>query len=404
MTDGGGDGSGGLLSGIRVVEMSHVMAAPACGLLLADMGADVIKVERLPHGDGIRGNGPFADGESAPFAMMNRNKRGAALDTGTDGGKAALRRLIAGADVFVENYRPGAMERYGAGYREMAKANPGLVYCSVSGFGGTGPYAGRGGFDLVAQGMSGLMSITGEGPGRPPVKVGAPVTDITAGTLAALGIVAALFKRAGTGRGQLVDTSLLEAGILHTCWQSAIFLASGERPAAMGSAHPLMAPYQAFRTGDGWINVGAANQGLWLKLVELLGVPELAGDPRFAGPEERRANLADLQEALAPVFETDTADGWFARLDAAGIPAGPVLDIAGMTTDEHVLARGMIAEVGTSRGGPMRVLGHPVKYSENPAAIRRRAPRLGEHTREVLGEAGYSGEEIRALEAAGAIA
>jgi crotonobetainyl-CoA:carnitine CoA-transferase CaiB-like acyl-CoA transferase len=394
---------GGLLSGIRVIEMSHVMAAPTCGLLLADMGADVVKVERLPDGDGIRKYAPFSDGESAPFAMMNRNKRGVALDMRTNEAKAILRRLLLSADVFVENYRQGAMAHYGVGQEQMAEANPRLIYCSVSGFGATGPYAERGGFDLVAQGMSGLMSITGEGPGHPPVKVGAPVTDITAGTLAAMGIVAALFKRASSGRGQFVDTSLLEAGIMHTYWQSAIYMASGEVPAAMGSAHPLMAPYQAFKTKDGWINLGAANQGLWLKLVELLGAPALANDPRFAGPNERLDHLSALQGALAPVFEADTTDSWFARLDAAGIPAGPVFDIAQMTSDEHVLARGMVQEVGTSQDGPMRVLGHPVTYSSNPASIRRRAPRLGEHTADVLTEVGYSDEEIRALRGAGAI-
>ena len=398
-----GDNGSGLLSGIRVIEMSHVMAAPTCGQLLADMGADVIKVERLPDGDSIRKSGPFTDGESAPFAMMNRNKRGIALDMMTDEAKAVLRRLIEGADVFVENYRQGAMDHYGVGFEEIAKSNPRLVYCSVSGFGSTGPYAERGGFDLVAQGMSGLMSITGEGPGRPPVKVGAPVTDITAGSLAAMGIIAALLKRASTGRGQFVDTSLLEAGIMHTYWQAAIYMASGEVPTAMGSAHPMMAPYQAFKTKDGWINLGAANQGLWRKLVELLGEPGLADDPRFMGPNERIENLQALEEALAPVFETDTTDGWFRKLDAAGIPAGPVVDIAEMTSDEHVLARGMVIEVGTSQGGPMRVLGHPVKYSDNPAEIRRPAPRLGEHTADVLAEAGYSDAEIRALQDAGSI-
>ena len=389
-----------LLGGCRVLDMAGEPAM-ITGRVLADMGADVIKVERLPYGDSIRGSGPYTDDESAPFAMMNRNKRGVALDMKTDEAKGVLRRLIEGADVFVENYRLGAMAHYGVGHEEMAKVNGGLVYCSISGFGGTGPYAERGGFDLVAQGMSGLMSITGEGPGRPPVKVGAPVTDITAGSLAALGIVAALFKRASTGRGQLVDTSLLEAGIMHTFWQSAIHMASGELPTAMGSAHPLMAPYQAFKTKDGWINLGAANQGLWLKLVELLGVPKLADDPRFTGPNERRDNLQALQGALTPVFETDTADNWFAKLDDAGIPAGPVFDIAQMTSDEHVLARGMIEDVGTSRGGPMRVLGHPVKYSGNPAAIHRPAPRLGEHTAEILIEVGYSDDEVRDLENAG---
>ena len=396
-------GADGLLTGLRVIEMSHVMAAPACGMLLADMGADVIKVERLPAGDDVRRNGPYTDGESAPFAMMNRNKRGVALDMRSDAGKQTLARLIAGADVFVENYRKGAMAHYGVDYDDVAGSNPGLVYCSVSGFGRTGPYADRGGFDLVAQGMSGLMSITGEGPGRPPVKVGAPVTDITAGTLAAMGILAALVKRGATGRGQFVDTSLLEAGIMHTYWQSAIYMASGEVPTAMGSAHPLMAPYQAFRTKDGWINLGGANQGLWLKLVELLGRPDLADDPRFGTQEDRKHNLDALEQALAPIFEQETTDAWFAKLDEAGIPSGPVLDIAQMTSDDHVTERGMVVEVGTSEGGPMRALGHPVKYSANPAAIRRPAPRLGQHTAEVLREVGYSDDEISALAEAGAI-
>ena len=239
---------GGLLAGIRVIEFSHVMAAPTCGMMLADMGADVIKVERLPGGDSVRGSAPFTDDVSAPFTMMNRNKRGLALDLRSEDGKAVFQRLIEGADVFIENYRMGAADHYGVGYTEMQAANPRLVYCSVSGFGRTGPYAERGGFDLVAQGMSGLMSITGEGPGRPPVKVGAPVTDITAGILAAMGILGAIIKRGQTRRGQLVDTSLFEAGITHTYWQSAIFMASGVLPEAMGSAHPLMAPYQAFET------------------------------------------------------------------------------------------------------------------------------------------------------------
>ena len=365
----------GLLSGIRVIEMSHVMAAPACGLLLADMGADVIKVERLPHGDDIRRYQPIRQGESAAFAMMNRNKRGAALDMKSDGGKAALRRLIEGADVFIENYRRGAVETYGAGYGQVRETCPRLVYCSLSGYGRTGPYADRGGFDLVAQGMSGLMSITGEGPGRPPVKVGAPVTDTTAGVLGAMGIVAALLKRTETGRGQYVDTSLFEAGIMHTYWQSAIYLASGEVPGAMGSAHPLAAPYQAFRTRDGWITIGAANQNSWLKLVELLDAPGLASDPRFAEPAARMENRDALVDALSVYFSADTTETWMERLEAAGMPGGPVLDIAQMTKDPQTIARGMVQDIGTSTGGAMRVLGHPVKYSDDPARHPPTRPR-----------------------------
>ncbi|MBT3553099.1 MAG: CoA transferase [Rhodospirillaceae bacterium] len=394
---------GGLLAGIRVIEFSHVMAAPTCGMMLADMGADVIKVERLPGGDSVRGSAPFTDDVSAPFTMMNRNKRGLALDLRSEDGKAVFQRLIEGADVFIENYRMGAADHYGVGYTEMQAANPRLVYCSVSGFGRTGPYAERGGFDLVAQGMSGLMSITGEGPGRPPVKVGAPVTDITAGILAAMGILGAIIKRGQTRRGQLVDTSLFEAGITHTYWQSAIFMASGVLPEAMGSAHPLMAPYQAFETADGWINLGSANQNLWQKLTELLGAPELADDARFAQPNARRDNHLELAEALNGYFRGATTDEWFARLDAAGIPAGPVLDIAEMTEDAQTVARDMVQEVASEAGDPIRVLGHPVKYSEHPASISRPAPALGEHTAEVLLEAGYTEVEIAGFREAGVI-
>ena len=394
---------GGLLDGIRVIELSHVMAAPTCGLHLSDMGADVIKVERLPDGDTVRRNGPFVDGESAGFAMMNRGKRGVALDLRSGGGRAILRRLADQADVFIENYRRGAMEHYGVGWESVRGTNPRLVYCTVSGYGATGPLAGQGGFDLVAQGMSGLMSITGEGPGRPPVKVGAPVTDITAGTLAAMGILGALVARGRTGEGQYVDTSLYEAGIMHTYWQSAIFLNSGEVPAAMGSAHPMMAPYQAFPTADGWINVGSANQGLWLKLIELLGAPELADDERFAEPPERIENLDRLVEVLTPLFKAKSTAEWQALLDGAGIPAGPVYDVAEMAADPQTRARGMIRETETHGGSAMRVLGHPVKYSAAETPVRRPSPALGEHNREVLLEFGYDAAEIDAFEESGAI-
>jgi len=386
-----------LLAGVRVIEMSHVMAAPTTGLMLADMGADVIKVERLPMGDDVRRLEPYVDDESAPFAMMNRNKRSIGLNLKTDVGKAALKRLIKGADVFVENYRQGAMEHYGVGYEQIKDDNLGLIYCSISGYGRTGPYAEKGGFDLVAQGMSGIMSITGESAERPPVKVGAPVTDITAGTLGAMGILGALFHKAQSGEGQFVDTSLFEAGIMHTYWQSAIFMASGELPVAMGSAHPLMAPYQAFQTSDGWLNIGSANQGLWQKLTAFLGVPELADDPRFREPKDRIDNLAELVDELTSFFKTDTTEAWQQKLEAAGIPAGPVLNIEQMTANEQTLARDMVADVGSSEGSSLRVLGHPVKYSETPAAIQRRAPGLGEHTEEVLKEFGFSVEEIAEL-------
>ena len=301
MTNVAGQKKTGPLTGLKVIDLSHVMAGPTCAMLLADMGADVIKVEKIPGGDDARRMAPpTIAGESAAFLMMNRNKRGIALDLKTEAGRMVLSRLLQDADVLIENYRRGTMERMGFGYEALHASNPRLIYCSISGFGRTGPYADRGGFDLVAQGMSGLMSITGEGPGCPPVKLGAPVTDITAGILACVGILAALHSRASSGQGQMVDTSLFEAGIIHTYWQSAIAFATGQAPGPMGTGHPLNAPYQAFPAADGWITVGAANQGNWLRLLEALEAPELGYDPRFANNPERMRNLPALQCGADP--------------------------------------------------------------------------------------------------------
>ena len=392
-----------MLDGLTVLEMGHVVAAPSAGLLLADMGADVIKVERLPGGDFVRTNPPMVDGESAYFAMLNRNKRGVALNLGGEGGRGVLKRLMMGADVFIENLRAGAMAHYGLAYDQVKADCPRLVYCAISGFGQTGPYAQRGGFDLVAQGMSGLMSLTGEGPGRPPVKVGVPVTDITAGALATVGILGALIRRSLTGKGQLVDTSLFEAGIMLTYLQSAIHLASGEVPGAMGSAHPVMAPYQAFKTADGWIIIGAGNQRNWLKLVDCLETPDLARDPRFAESADRMANLDDLVATLDQILSQRPGAEWLERLEGAGIPSGPVLDVAAMAADPQTRARSMIQEVKAASGAPIRVIGHPVKYSDTPAAIRRGAPGLSEHTAQVLREFGFDDGEVADLAEAGDI-
>lgn len=394
----------GPLKGIKVIELAHVMAGPTCGLMLADLGADVIKVEKIPGGDDTRSFLPPAVGdESAAFLMMNRNKRGIAVDLKSADGKAVLRRLLERADVLTESYRRGAMERMGFGYEALKRDYSRLVYCSVSGFGRTGPYADRAGFDLVAQGMSGLMSITGEGPGRPPVKVGAPVSDITAGILAAMGVVAALHARASTGAGQQVDTSLFEAGITLTYWQSAIALATGKAPEPMGSAHPLNAPYQAFETKDGWITVGAANQTNWLRLVELLGRQDLAADPRFKTNADRIQHQAVLADALAPDFKKRAGAEWLDVLERAKIPAGPVLDVLQMQSNEQTLAREMVVETRHSKLGAVKTIGLPVKFSATPGGVRRGAPLYGEHTREVLREHGFSDAEIDRMAGAGAI-
>lgn len=393
----------GPLSGLRVVELSHVMAGPACGLMLADMGAEVVKVEKVPGGDDSRRMiPPLQGGEAAAFMMMNRNKRGLALDLKHPEGKAVLHRLLDTADVLIENYRLGTLARLGFDYDSVAARNPGIVWCELSGFGRSGPYAERGGFDLIAQGMSGLMSITGEGAGRPPVKVGAPVTDIVAGYLAAMGILAALHERERSGRGQRVDTSLFEAGIALTYWQSAIALATGEAPGPLGSAHPLSAPYQAFETADGWITVGGANQNNWLRLLEVIGAKELAEDPRFATPGERLVNREPLAELLNQRFRMRSSAEWLEKLEAVGCPAGPVLDVVQMQADPQTLAREMVVELEHPTVGPMRTLGLPIKLSRTPGAVVSPAPRLGEHGRSLLAELGYGAAEIEALIAAGA--
>ena len=378
------------------------MAAPTCGLMLSDMGADVIKVERLPNGDDIRKLAPLVEGVSSPFVMMNRNKRGIAIDLKSLEGQAVLKDLIKDADILIENYRQGAVEAFGVGYEEVKKINERLIYCSISGFGRSGPYSSKGGFDLVAQGMSGLMSITGESADRPPVKVGAPVTDITAGVLGAMGILGALFKRGKTGKGQLVDTSLFEAGIMHTFWQSSIYFGSGEIPKAMGSAHPLMAPYQAFKTKDGWINVGSANQGLWEKLLVVLGAKKLLNEEKFSDPNRRLENLSELEELLTDFFGREKTEVWIEKLEAAGIPAGPVLNIEEMSLDPQTIARRMVREVG-NHGETFKVIGHPVKYSDYDTQIELSAPKLGEHTRDIMAELGYTEKKINLLLEKGAV-
>jgi crotonobetainyl-CoA:carnitine CoA-transferase CaiB-like acyl-CoA transferase len=394
----------GPLAGLKVIDLSHVMAGPTCALMLADMGAEVIKVEKVPGGDDTRRSvPPEIGGESAAFMMMNRNKRGIVLDLKTEGGKAALRRLLRDADVVIENYRRGTMDRMGFGYEALRKENPRLIYCTISGFGRTGPYADRGGFDLIAQGMSGLMSITGEGPGRPPVKVGAPVTDITAGVLACMGVLAALHRRNQTGQGQMVDTSLFEAGIMHTYWQSAICFATGTPPGPMGSAHPLNAPYQAFPTKDGWITVGAANQANWQRLLRVLGAEALADDPRFADNRGRMANLKALEDTLTTIFQKRSTEEWLALLEEAGVPAGPVLNVRQMHENEQALARQMIVETDHPRAGRVKTLGLPVKFSDTPGGIRRPAPVYGQHTREVLREYGFTEAEIDRMVQEGAV-
>jgi len=393
--------SSGPLAGVKVLECCQVMAGPTCGMLLADLGADVVKVEKLPGGDDTRSyDQPQVNGESAAFLAMNRNKRSIALDLKRPEGQAVLKTLAGSADVLVENFRKGTMEKFGLGYDVLKETNPGLVYCAITGYGRTGPYADKGGFDLIAQGVSGLMSITGE-PGKEPVKCGPPVCDINGGMLGALGIIAAYVHRLKTGLGQMVDTSLLEAGIHTTFWHSAIFLATGVSPEPTGSAHVLSAPYQAFPTRDGWITIGGANPANWERLARMMGLAELLVDPRFRTNADRMQHRVELVEILSARTRQRATQELVAALDAAGIPAGPVNRIGDMLADPHVRARDMVIETVHPVAGPTRALGVPIKLSRTPGSVRRPAPVLGQHTREVLGEAGYSNAEIDALVSSG---
>ncbi len=392
------NGSDGPLDGLRVIELAHIMAGPACGLMLADMGADVIKVEKYGTGDDSRRFlPPDIKGESAAFMMMNRNKRGVAIDLKQSNGKSVLMALLKEADVVIENYRHDTMARLGLDYETLKAINPGLIYCEISGFGRTGPYRERGGFDLIAQGMSGLMSITGEGPSRPPVKAGPPITDITAGILAAMGVCAAYVSKQKTGLGQRVDTSLFEAGITQTFWQSAIAFATGVAPQPLGSAHPLNAPYQSVATQDGWINIGAANQANWLLMLQAIDALNMAEDPRFKINADRMQNLDVLMEELNKVFKTNTTEHWLACLTEAGVPAGPILDVCEMHQDPQALAREMVTEVNHPTVGVVKTLGAPVKFHGTPGGVKCAAPLLGEHSVEVLKELGYEQEVIDRL-------
>ena len=394
----------GPLAGVKVLELAQIMAGPTCGMLLADLGADVIKVERIPGGDDTRlMDRPKVNGESAAFMAMNRNKRGIALNLKVPAAQEALKRMVARADVLTENYRKGTMEKLGMGYEALRKVNPALIYCSISGFGRSGPYAERGGYDLIAQGMSGLMAITGE-PGRAPVKVGSPVCDISAGVLGALGVLAAYVHRLKSGEGQLVDTSLYEAGIQQTYWQSAIYFATGVAPAPTGSAHILSAPYQAFRCADGWVTIGGANQANWERLVKVLNAPQLLEDARFASNAERMKHLQALTEALSEKLLSFNKRDLLAALDAAGVPCGPINSIADMTADPQAVAREMVVELEHPRAGRTRALGLPVKLSATPGGVTRPAPTFGQHTREVLAEFGFAVAEIDALYASQAAA
>jgi crotonobetainyl-CoA:carnitine CoA-transferase CaiB-like acyl-CoA transferase len=389
------------LDGIRVLDITQFMAGPFCSTMLADLGADVIKIEP-PSGDSTRQMVGAAGTESPSFNAVNRGKRSVVVNLKTVDGQQLLKRLTHSSDILIENYRPGVMQGLGLGYEVLSAINPRLIYASISGYGQTGPNRTKGGFDLIAQGVSGIMSVTGE-PGRPPVKAGIPLTDLGAALFAATGILAALHHCTVTGLGQYIDTSLVEAGIALSVWEATEYFAGTGVPSPLGSAHRMNAPYQAIRCADGYVTIGANTNRLFQRLCGVLGRPELADDPDFASNAGRVRNRTRLAALIEGVMIDQPCDYWLSRLDAADIPCGPINDYARVFSDPQVAARGMVLQTDHPVLGRLRTLGSPIKMSATPADASRRAPLLGEHTDAVLMEFGLTAEDIDALRRRGVI-
>ncbi|MBX6370295.1 MAG: CoA transferase [Rhodospirillales bacterium] len=373
----------GALDGLKVIDLSSHLSGPYCTMILGDLGADVIKIERPGSGDDARSMPPFLAGESAPFMLWNRNKRSVALDFKESSGREALLRLVETADILVENFRPGTLERQGLGYGVLGELNPRLIYCAISGFGRTGPLRDKGGFDLMTQAMSGLMAVCGPVDG-PPHRLPIAISDIGAGMFATIGILAALEARRRTGRGQMVETSLLEAAMSFGVYEAANYFATGERPVRLGQAHRGNSPYQVMKTADGWLTIGGGSQALWEKICDVVGLPQLREDSRFRTNADRVANNDSLIRILEDRLATAPTAHWQEAFDAAGVPSAPVLHHGEMFAHPQVQAREMVVELEHPSAGRVRTLGCPIKLSRTPASLRRPAPRLGEHTGELF--------------------
>jgi crotonobetainyl-CoA:carnitine CoA-transferase CaiB-like acyl-CoA transferase len=389
------------LEGLRVLDVTQVMAGPYCAMLLADLGADVVKVEP-PSGDSTR-QMPGAVGTDSPsFNAVNRGKRSVVLNLKTAEARAVFARLARSTDILIENYRPGVMAALGLDYATLSASNPGLVYASISGYGQTGPDRGKGGFDLIAQGIAGIMSVTGE-PGGPPMKAGIPITDLGAGLFALVGILAAIHHRGRTGVGQHVDTSLVDAGVALSVWEATEYFAGIGVPEALGSAHRMNAPYQAIKCADGYITLGAANERLFRRLCDVLGHPEWAAEPALADNASRVSNRRMLADRIEAITIAQPRSHWLELLDANDIPCGPINNYAQVFADQQVVAREMAVDTDHPTLGRLKTLGSPIKMGATPPDVSRRAPRLGEHTDEVLTEAGLTADEISVLRLADAV-
>ncbi len=385
------------LKGLRVLELAQIMAGPVAGLMLADLGADVIKVEKFPGGDDARGfNSKGAGDMPASFEVLNRGKRSIAINLKTDQGRESLCRMVARADVVTENFRPGTMEGLGLGVEQLLVLNPRLIYCSVTGYGSRGPLAERGGFDLILQAFCGLVSVTGE-PGRPPVKPGISIADVNAGILGALGVLGAYIHVLRTGRGQHVETSLLQASMQQLYWYAALFFSGGAVPERLGTAHPVVAPYQTFRCADGEIAIGGANEANWMRITEVVGHPEWCSDPRFSSARARLEHREELTGCVNAALADRTRAQWESLLAAAGVPVGPVQSVAEALSHPQARAMDIVIDADTADGGRRPMIGLPLHFGGRNAPATTAAPRLGEHTRQVLAEFGFSGVEVGEL-------
>jgi crotonobetainyl-CoA:carnitine CoA-transferase CaiB-like acyl-CoA transferase len=388
---------------VRVIDLTRVLAGPFCSMSLGDMGAEVIKIEEPGKGDDTRGWPPFVGGEATYFLSVNRNKKSLTLNMKAPEGQEILRKLLASADVVLENFRPGTMERLGFGYEALRKANPRLVYCSISGFGESGPEASRPGYDLIVQGESGIMDLTGF-PDGPPVKTGNSIADLASGTMAAHGVVLALLARERTGAGQKVEIAMLEVMAALLTYQGQGYLTTGASPRRRGNQHPSIVPYEVFEAADGYLTVGVANNSLWTRFCQGIGHPELATDARF-DTETRRVEHRDvLVPMLGAIFRTAPAAEWLARLERAGVPAGKIKSVGEALESEHLRARGAIVTVNHPTAGRMRMVGPPIRLHGTPAEAATPAPLLGEHTDEVLTKLlGYSSNAVAELRAGGVV-